>query len=711
MLKKIFCVLITLIILIPLCAIPASADSDVTTGSSTSGTDVNLWTYKMWEEYYGEVDVTTRDFDFIREITDYDYNFISIDTANKQSNGYYIASYYLKGDEISYELTDTLSGFLASDTEFTANRRYFNNSSVSNDLTVYYNNSLYDGYSINFGMYYSESINLVNNYYVWLVSDLNIYNSFVKAFPDFADQIYYCSDPTKSFLDYIDSLKYDDMFYDVYPLKDGYQNIIRFYDCWDSFYGKYTYDFYTDNMLNYLNSSYCIDSPIYFQGKGIDTGHQLDGAELQHNEIVHIYIPVPDDFSVTNANDYLTSIGTAVHYEKGPMDFSTWYNDYIVPWCKQFPINSEYKLITLKNVEPSTFDKPTVNTSDKKKDVNLLRIAFPSAYTFIESTSSEGGFLMSGCRTMSTALKVDISNGSVDNTAKDGIGSDIDGGDYSDDKDADELLADGWKNGYPNKSSYPYKITVNKNGYVLYEIFFDKKPKIKSNFYSDSQLAYDVDFNYTRGYVYAKQQNCYIDFDFRSQTEDDLMSSDGTLSDSITDEISEFQAKQAIAFSRIFDCLVNGVSYIVSGEPSEKDYSKYITEKVVRLWTNYTGQLTGAYRGYYVQFNWDLESDKDFIKNNSDDDHNYSEDFLDDGDGFVDNNGNTHGGAVELPTDGDVVNGFNNEDFSFDENSLWDYADSFLGFCARAFKVLPAFCWQLIACSIVIIIMLRILGR
>lgn len=708
MLKKILCVLCTLIILIPLATIPASADSST---SSDVGADVNLWTYDMWSNYYGDVDVTTKDFDFLRNIDidiDYNYNFMRIDTSKTQINSVYLTSFVFNADDVFYPPTDSnINGFLLSDTQYSGNYYYLNNGAVVEFAANQNSNWSDDWYGYYFGMYYVDTINLINNYYIWLISDLDIYQSFVDVYPNFADQIYYCPDPLQSFLDYVDSQLYDDMFYDVYPLQDGYQNIIRFYDCFDSYYGKYQYDFYSDNMLNYLNSSCSIDSPIYYKSSAIDTGQQLDDTELQHNEMYYIYIPVDDDFSITDANDYLTTITSCIHFELGPVDFSTWYNDYIVPWLDRYNIDSNYRLITLKNVEPSTSDNPTVNTGDSKQNINLLRITFPSSYTFIESASDDGGFLMSGCRTMSTAQKVDISNGSIDDTAKDGVGSNIDGGDYLDDKDVDELLNDGWKNGYPNKSSYPYKITINKNGYVLYEIYFDKKPSIEANFYSDSQIAYDIDFNLTRGYIYAKQQNCYLDFDFRSETEDDYLTSDGTLSDTVTDDIKEAMAGE---FGQIVKYLVyGGVTLAVDEAITNSD--NYMDEKILRVWTNYTGQLTGVYRGYYVQFNWDLEQDSDFVKNNSDDDHNYSDDYLDDGDGFTDNNGNVHGGASEVPTEDPEYSGFNNDDFSFDENNLWDYANSFLNFSAKAFSVMPSFIWQLIACSIVIIIILRILGR
>ena len=139
------------------------------------------------------------------------------------------------------------------------------------------------------------------------------------------------------------------------------------------------------------------------------------------------------------------------------------------------------------------------------------------------------------------------------------------------------------------------------------------------------------------------------------------------------------------------------------------DTTEFQNKFTLHFWTNYTGTFENM-SGFYCKFNWDLQNSGHFQKNNSDDDYDYSNDYVPE-DSFTDNHGNIHGGAVEPPTEEPIYNGFNNSDFSFDENNLWDYADSFLNFCAKAFKILPSFIWQLIACSMVVVIILRILGR
>lgn len=701
--KKFISIILVLIISI-FCILPVGAE-DATEATGTETIKTNLWTYKNWDTYFSDVDLTKYDFDYLRDVS-FDYTLLEFnknDISNSLGN---LIGLFINADTLTYA-----DGILYSDncTKFCSS--VFSSCSIE-DRSIPYNSKLGKS-AFNIGMHYSSDINLLNNNYIWIISDYDVYKSFATAYPDFAEQIYYCPDPLQSFIDYLDWLKYDDMFYDVYPLQDCCNHIIRFYDCFDSYYGKYQYDFYTDNMLNYLNSSYSLSGDLYYTSSATTTGKQ--DQQLQHNESINLYIPLSSDY-VSNlssdntdniVNSYLNSIGSAVHYEKGPIDFSTWYDTYIKPWLSKNNFNTEYKIVTLKNVEPSTEDNVTVNKSDKKQDIYLIRLTFPNSYSFIES-ETESSFMMSGCRTMSTARLIDLHSGSLPDTSGNGYGSNIDGGDYLDNRDRDDLLADGWKNGYPNRSSYPYKVTLNKNGNAIYEIYFDKKPSVSSDFYSDSQIAYFIDFNYTRGYVYAVEHNCYVDFNFRNNVEDDYLNSDGTIIDDVTDAVNKGIVD---TYYKLINLFVNGVGYSVVEDYDYVDYEKLLQQYIIKFWTNYTGQLNGVYRGYYVQFNWNLENDPNFFKNNSDDTHNYTDDFLDDSGGFTDNNGNTHGGAVETPTETPNYSGFNNDDFSFDENSLWDYANSFLNFCARAFVVLPSWMWQLIASSLVVIIILRILGR
>lgn len=446
-------------------------------------------------------------------------------------------------------------------------------------------------------------------------------------------------------------------------------------------------------MLNYLNSSLSLKTDLYYTKEDVNS-NEMD-TEYQHQENINLYIPVDDDFINSHTASevidlYMEQIGYAVHFYDGPVDFRTWYNKYVSKYLK----NSEIKLVQLKDIEPSSDGNVTVNNTDSKKNCWFIRLPMPNYYSFLENHET-GLALMTGCRTMSTAQLLDLSTGKINNGLN-GFGSDIDGADYADDKSRDDLLTDGWKNGYPNtKGDFPYKITMNKNGSTYFEIYFDKKPKIKANFITDSQISYDINFNLTKGYIYHKNYNCSYEFDFRSASDDDALNSNGFF-DSVTDDINN-------TFNDSYKKLCNffGINY---------NYST-IAEFEVRLWTNYTGSLTNnQYRGYYVQFNWDVEHDPNFIKTNSDDDHNYSDDYLQD-DPITDNNGNIHGGAVERPTEGSSNGFFNNDDFSFDDNTLWSYANQFLSFCAKAFRVLPSWVWALIGSGIVIIIVLRILGR
>ncbi len=680
--KKIMCILSTLIILVSISIVPVSAEE---TAEPASTTTVNNWTNDMWKEFYGEIDVTTRDFDFIREITDYDYNFISIDTGNKQSNGYYIASYYLKGDKISYELTDTLYSFLASDTEFTCNRRYFNNGSASNDITVGHNNSLYNGYSVNFGMYYSESINLVNNYYVWLVSDLNIYNSFVEAFPNFADQIYYCPDPTKSFLNYVDGKNLD--LNPIEPPEGFNKSAIKYGYCFDNPYHNYGIKPYENDFENYLTAGLFSDLNIYYDSYfNFDTGHEhsetidfyVDMTSSDGNlvEDYHEYFSkhlhdyyVDGEFPEEELSGFINAHFRAVHFERDSYSVLDFFN----PGNGDYDYTSFNDFIFLEMIDGKYY----------------LKFTLKSEYTFV-------GNIFSGIYVNHTCTHIDPETGDKGSNGN-GLGSDMSQADDSISRPPtkDELEDFGFKHGYPNTDgSYPYKLTIYRNSVEYFQMYFSKMPSVASTYYSDKCIDYGVNVSNMKVYMYFKEQNMSKQFDFTNNA-DDLYNSDMVQPGGIYDNFV-FKPLDELT-SQLLNSLL-GVNV-----------SEFNNTYTLHFWTNYTGSFDNM-NGFYCKFNWDLENSGHFQKNNSDDNYDYTQDYSPE-DSFTDNNGNIHGGAVEPPTEDPAYSGFNNEDFSFDENTLWDYANSFLNFCARAFKVLPNFIWQLIACSMVIVIILRIAGR
>lgn len=688
MLKKFVVIFLSALVLlsVPLTAIAVDTNNNSTIIDDTSNSNINTWNWRMWSKLEADPN-----------FVEYRDTIENLDVLEKLNEKDFICFLGAVGTNYPFFASDTpIVDFYQDNKGFMLR---FDNLKQYYDFRQfkYLYTETTPTYSLGSNLlYYSDYSSLFDSNRVFIVNDLDVYNQIVNHAQSNGfdtDNIYYCADPVKSFRDYVDASKYDDMLYDVYPLKDGYKNIIRFYDWADSYKGKLDFSFYDDYMLNYLNSSLSLKTDLYYTKEDVNS-NEMD-TEYQHQENINLYIPVDDDFINSHTASevidlYMEQIGYAVHFYDGPVDFRTWYNKYVSKYLK----NSEIKLVQLKDIEPSSDGNVTVNNTDSKKNCWFIRLPMPNYYSFLENHET-GLSLMTGCRTMSTAQLLDLSTGKINNGLN-GFGSDIDGADYADDKSRDDLLTDGWKNGYPNtKGDFPYKITMNKNGSTYFEIYFDKKPKIKANFITDSQISYDINFNLTKGYIYHKNYNCSYEFDFRSAGDDDALNSNGFF-DSVTDDINN-------TFNDSYKKLCNffGINY---------NYST-IAEFEVRLWTNYTGSLTNnQYRGYYVQFNWDVEHDPNFIKTNSDDDHNYSDDYLQD-DPVTDNNGNIHGGAVERPTEGSSNGFFNNDDFSFDDNTLWSYANQFLSFCAKAFRVLPSWVWALIGSGIVIIIVLRILGR
>lgn len=687
MLKKIICILSTLIILISVSILPVSAEES-TEESTEETTTINNWNYDMWEKYYGEVDITTKNFDFIREIVGYDYNFLCIDTSASQSSNYYLTSYYFNGSGLSYYLKDNY-GFIVSDTEFTCNSICFNNKIVNSNLNPSYNTSLYEGYLSSLGMYYSDAINLVNNYYIWLVSDFDIYNSFVEAFPNFADQIYYCENPTKSFLNYIDGKNVD-----LNPIipPDGFdKTAIKYSNYGDCPFSKYQIEPYEVETENYVTAGLFSDLNIYYDSY-FDFGSSYD-----HCETIDFYVDVSDVFvehfgdtlfdyynygwDLPDLTDFLNEHFRSVHYENDVFSILDFFNT-----AYGASYSSVNDFFSIAHIGGYYYLKFTLNSE--------YSITHTGIGTEVGSSNlTNNGTIFLGKRVTHTCSHIDPDSGEIGGSG-DGLGSDISQADdtMSRPPTKDELDDLGFEHGYPNTSgNYPYKITIYRNGVEYFQLFFNTMPSVVSTYYTDKCIDYGVNVYNTKMYMYFKEQNMSKSFDFTSQNNfDELVESGSFYDEIIFTPISEETEK-----------ILNTILNI--------DTSEFNNTYTLHMWTNYTGEFDNM-NGFYCKFNWDLETSGHFQKNNSDDDYDYSQDY-DPDESFTDNNGNIHGGAVETPTEESTYNGFNNEDFSFDENNLWGYANSFLNFCAKAFLVLPSFVWQLIACSIVVVIILRVLGR
>lgn len=247
--------------------------------------------------------------------------------------------------------------------------------------------------------------------------------------------------------------------------------------------------------------------------------------------------------------------------------------------------------------------------------------------------------------------------------------------------DKDKLLNNGWKNGRPTDTNYPYCIEVDYNGKAGLFIYSNSKPKVsKVDIISDTHKQFNIYMIGMYGYVYNAINNCYINYDF-------------TIKDGQKNFVQQYLFKY---FSYELHCLDSDLN--------------------LTLYENYKGSDTD-YKGTRVFFNWDITQD---LKMSADDLKKIQNNCKEDIGAFTDSNGNHHGGNLNNYSDEDK-NKFNesgsnsdstsdnNFDFSFD--GIMNYCDSFFSFIQSAFSVFPASIWLLISLSIAMLVFLRVLGR
>ncbi|CDC81158.1 unknown [Clostridium sp. CAG:964] len=508
---------------------------------------------------------------------------------------------------------------------------------------------------------------------------------------------YQCSNVYQSFLDYLNAGQYN--FTDI-KLLDGYKNLIKFYDQFDSPKGNYGINYYETPLENYINSGVMFKDDVYYQNSKLDD----DQKAFQISQLVDFYI-IPNKFtqqSFTNmrlfdfldsnmslnaVDDYLKNNSCALYYdESGILETSDWYTKHIVNGqsiVTNFATN--FKLGYWKD-----------------KQQFYIKFTMPDAYSRLDN-ADKTSVILTGCHTKHSCQAVNPKTGEEISA---GFGKNINNADNAKRPSKKELLDNGWQRGYPNtKGNYVYKMTLNVNGEEYLYVYFANMPSVSSNFFSDNCIQYGVNFYGTKGYFYDPVNNVSHEFDMTNFS---------------TDETRDFNNKNYFgsASVKVRDPLDAVKDFLGSSSQSVTadflgiDISEFSNTFTAYFWTNYTGSLKAGYKGYYVQFNWRLEGNEHFQKNNSDDTHNYDDDYKKD-EAQKDNNGNTHGGAVEDATTGNVYgdNNFRSDDFNFDDNTLWSYANQFLAFAAKCFTVLPAWIWMLIGSSFVIIIILRLLGR
>lgn len=249
--------------------------------------------------------------------------------------------------------------------------------------------------------------------------------------------------------------------------------------------------------------------------------------------------------------------------------------------------------------------------------------------------------------------------------------------------DKDKLLDNGWKNGRPSDTNYPYCIEVDYNGTPGLYIYSNSMPKIsKINIISDTHKEFDIYMVGMYGYVYNAINDCYINYDF-------------TIKDGKKNFVQQYLFKY---FSYELHCLDSKLN--------------------LTLFENYKGTDTD-YKGTRVFFNWDITQDKR-IGMSDDEMRKLEDNCKEDIGAFTDSNGNKHGGDLNNYSDEDK-NKYNesgsnsnsttdnNFDFSFD--GIMNYCDSFFSFIQSAFSVFPASIWVLISLSIAMLVFLRVLGR
>lgn len=247
--------------------------------------------------------------------------------------------------------------------------------------------------------------------------------------------------------------------------------------------------------------------------------------------------------------------------------------------------------------------------------------------------------------------------------------------------DKDKLLNNGWKDGRPTDTNYPYCIEVDYNGKAGLFIYSNSKPRVsKVDIITNTHKQFNIYMVGMYGYVYNAINNCYINYDF-------------TIKDGQKNFVQQYLFKY---FSYELHCLDSDLN--------------------LTLYENYKG-TDNDYKGTRVFFNWDITQD---LKMSANDLEKIQNNCKEDIGAFTDSNGNQHGGNLNNYSDEDK-NKFNeggsnsdsttdnNFDFSF--NGIMNYCDSFFSFIQSAFSVFPASIWVLISLSIAMLVFLRVLGR
>lgn len=683
MFKKFFVIILSFLIVF-ISVLPASAIvTDIVGGGNST---INEWTINNFKDFFG-----IEKSEDIKKIVKYDY-FVN---EKWKTDNIVVNDSIMFGSDLKNGKPTNLH-LLVTDGSFK-----LNNSGSRIFLEV--NNSTYVKRCVL--KEYGEIIGMVDNFNV-VGFPFIVYDDFSSFdLSGFDLSLFTNKNIYKTFLDFLN----DREFNPIVPPNGFSKSAIKFYNWEQGPKGKYNIDYWETNLENYCETGLFSDLDIYYTSKNNEAQDTI-----QHNEDITFYFNI-DDFFRESYGEGVTASEAMNLVKQNPNKFNNFINQHFKSVHfeeDEYSVLDFFKSAKLKKYDNYTdfmsfevIKNPKGGQSSEKYDLLYCKFSLKSYYSYLEDTKGGTSGFLTGWRVVHTCQRFDPETGEI-GVNKDGLGSDISQADdtVSRPPTRQELLDQGFDNGYPNTNgNFPYLITIYRNGKEYVKFFLSKKPSVSSNFYSSTCIDYGVNVNNLKCYIYFKEQNVSKLLDFTNKLDDSnyYYSNENIFNADILGNHIEVNNP----FYYISESAKSIMSSILNVDTSE--FSNTYT---IHLWTNYTGKLPNNYNGFYCTFNWDLENSGHFQKNNSDDNYDYSQDYVPD-DGFTDNNGNTHGGAVDPPTEPPNNNGFGAGDFDFNDNTLWSYANQFLSFAAKCFAILPSWIWLLIASSIVIIIVLRVLGR
>lgn len=690
--KKILVFLLSLLIVV-FSVVPVFAVDDI-----ESLSNVKYMNTSILNKYLGNYGFSLYDYSAFQDFTN--YSLMSISYYNPDGNTIGNPNEFFSVDCFSFDATDF--------------KPVFDRGSVAVSANCTGKYSFYPDASIVTPNGTTENLT-EKSIYVWnnnddfvIVNDLDIYNSIhslvaearLNGYDVSADNLYYCDDPRTLFLKYINNLIYAD--YNVLSAPDEYSASGIVYsngvECpyaeVGSWYENEMHDYETAGLYSkipsYFHNEFNLGSS-YDHDETIDFFYTLDVTDYDFDKYMDLQIGWIKDYSL---------FGKFSIYEL--FDFDTFFNDN---FCAIHYKKDDYTVIDYFN---NIFHTEYTNYTDFIKNEYISLYAFKqeknitifihfrvnSRYTLdyvdVPTTGGLGNVLFIGDRFTHNSIYLD-DNGV--NTNDNGLGSDISQADPDRSRPytQSELKEMGFEFGFPNTDgNFPFYATIYRNGLEYFRLYFSKQPFVSSTYFSDKCIDYCINVDNMKIYMYFKEQNMSKVFDFTKLVNDDNWFYNQDI------------YNNSVPISDLALTLLKDILF-VDTETFKDTYNLHI-------WTNYTGDYPENFNGFYCKFNWSLDGSDLFEKNNSDDNYDYSQDYVPE-DSITDNNGNIHGGAVETPTEGNISTGPLDVPFEFSVSALYEYCSLMFNFLSRTFSLLPDFFWYILLVSLVIVVVLRIAGR